>query len=226
MDTTALRTSVSWVEKKWWQETEYEPNTSASSPEWEDPELLKKEKMLDTHPHIQTPPLLSLGTAVEDFAEYVPAYTQDALAQLATSSELVLKAIQPSYDEFLAPLRTLLQSQVEIGEDALFRISLALAQFFRFRETLRSTELSVLPAKEYTAAEPDPLRRQEFAWLDAHSDEVAEYAGLWVAIQGKELAAHGSSLQETLDQARDAGFPHPLVLKLPPATEEDILLAV
>ena len=54
-------------------------------------------------------------------------------------------------------------------------------------------------------------RQLEQAWLRQHR---AEYAGAWVALEGTNLVAHGSSAREVLDAAKLAGHEQPLVVRI------------
>jgi hypothetical protein len=55
-------------------------------------------------------------------------------------------------------------------------------------------------------------RLLEQAWLQQHH---AEYAGIWVALEGSALIAQGSSAREVLDAAKLKGYQQPLVVRLP-----------
>jgi hypothetical protein len=52
----------------------------------------------------------------------------------------------------------------------------------------------------------------EREWLTRHEED---YRGAWVALQGSELVASGTSLKEVLDIARARGYDLPLVHHIP-----------
>ena len=52
---------------------------------------------------------------------------------------------------------------------------------------------------------------QEMEWLQ---ENRAEFAGQWVALDGKRLLAYGTSAREVFAAARESGVHEPLVLKV------------
>jgi hypothetical protein len=52
----------------------------------------------------------------------------------------------------------------------------------------------------------------EQAWLKQHH---AEYAGAWVALEGGNLVAQGSSARQVLEAAKAKGYQQPLVVHVP-----------
>src|ERR1700722_13535501 len=54
-------------------------------------------------------------------------------------------------------------------------------------------------------------RSLEQEWLHLHR---GEYAGCWVALEGDQLVAHGSSLHQVLEAARTRGYDLPLVVHI------------
>lgn len=69
-------------------------------------------------------------------------------------------------------------------------------------------------AQAHTAAqpaEPDPLRRREYAWLREHRDE---YAGQYVALDGDQLVAHAGELRELHRLVREAGAYRPFFVRV------------
>lgn len=65
---------------------------------------------------------------------------------------------------------------------------------------------------------PMPARWLEQQWLAQHQ---AAYAGEWLALQGSNLVAHGSSLRKVLAAAKAAGHAQPLVVQAPSDRELD-----
>jgi hypothetical protein len=61
------------------------------------------------------------------------------------------------------------------------------------------------------STEPDPYRRQEYEWLRQHRDA---YAGQYVALYGDRLVAHGADGRAVLREAREAGFPRALMVRI------------
>lgn len=59
--------------------------------------------------------------------------------------------------------------------------------------------------------EPDPHRRLEYTWLKEHR---AEYAGQYVALFNNRLIAHGADGRKVLAEARLAGFPRSLMVRI------------
>jgi len=64
-----------------------------------------------------------------------------------------------------------------------------------------------VPRNEATFA-----RREEQEWLSAHGHE---YRGQWVALQGNVLLSHGPKGRVVRDEARQMGFPRPLLVRVP-----------
>ncbi|SPF41768.1 hypothetical protein SBA4_2790007 [Candidatus Sulfopaludibacter sp. SbA4] len=59
-------------------------------------------------------------------------------------------------------------------------------------------------------------RSLEQDWIVQHQ---AEYAGVWVALEGARLVAQGSSARVVLDAARSKGYEQPLVVHIPSGPE-------
>jgi predicted DNA-binding antitoxin AbrB/MazE fold protein len=66
------------------------------------------------------------------------------------------------------------------------------------------------------STEPMNDRREEMAWL---ANESGPYAGLWVALDGGRLVAHGSRLAEVSTAARAAGVDKPFYSRVPVADD-------
>jgi hypothetical protein len=106
--------------------------------------------------------------------------------------------------------------------DALtFEEKLALTAFLvdRLRHDSKSERIDVMNGAEQApdarssnrSNDPDPQRRLEYAWLKEHR---AEYAGQYVALFNDRLIAHGTDGRSTLDEARQAGFPRALIVRV------------
>ena len=65
---------------------------------------------------------------------------------------------------------------------------------------------------------PGPInyRYAEQEWLHQHQ---AEYRGAWVALEGSEMVACGTSAKEVLEAARGKGIAHPLIHHIPKEPE-------
>jgi hypothetical protein len=61
-------------------------------------------------------------------------------------------------------------------------------------------------------------RKKQLEWLKAHR---AEYAGLYVALDGDRLIGQGETIMEARQQARQNGVSHPFLVRL---TAEDEVL--
>jgi len=61
-------------------------------------------------------------------------------------------------------------------------------------------------------AEATFARREEQEWLSAHGHE---YRGQWVALEGNVLLSHGPKGRIVRDEARQMGFPRPLLVRVP-----------
>jgi hypothetical protein len=75
-------------------------------------------------------------------------------------------------------------------------------------------QISPVAAKQENDRKPDSIssRSLEQAWLKQHH---AEYAGVWVALEGASLVARGSSARQVLDAARSKGYEQPLIVHVP-----------
>jgi hypothetical protein len=77
---------------------------------------------------------------------------------------------------------------------------------------VKQAELDRAPARAAEqAAEPDPHRRREYAWLREHRDE---YAGQYVALNGDRLVAHSTDLGELHQLVREAGAHRPFFVRV------------
>jgi hypothetical protein len=79
--------------------------------------------------------------------------------------------------------------------------------------------------------EPKPAggesRQAELRWLIDQTELRSQFAGQWVAVQGKSLVAHGDKLTTVLDKCRSEGIDNPFVVRLPEAdTSEEVALIV
>ena len=77
----------------------------------------------------------------------------------------------------------------------------------------------LLSGSKYVARRvPGPInhRYAEMEWLNQHEDE---YRGSWVALEGSELVACGTSPEEVLDAARKLGFNKPIIHHIPKEPE-------
>lgn len=69
---------------------------------------------------------------------------------------------------------------------------------------------------EREAVPAEDLRAAEMAWLQSHSQELAEhYPGEWIAVDGQELVAHAHSLVDLYRMAAESGHPEPFVTAVP-----------
>ncbi len=80
---------------------------------------------------------------------------------------------------------------------------------------LLSRESSPPPQKERGRRVPPPVpykdRSREYQWL---KDHAREYVGQWVALEGDQLVAHGTTAKEVFAAADAAGIDRPLVLQV------------
>jgi hypothetical protein len=92
-----------------------------------------------------------------------------------------------------------------VSRDAFVRITLE-EKLKPERESSASTLPRILarnlPVKD---------RSRENEWLRNHRDE---YAGQWVALDGKKLIASGDDLKEVVKTARELGAPDALMLRV------------
>lgn len=76
--------------------------------------------------------------------------------------------------------------------------------------------MSQLLAKDKSVARrvygPINHRYAELEWLHQHE---AEYRGAWVALEGSDLVACGTSPEEVLDAAKKLGFNYPIIHHIP-----------
>ena len=65
--------------------------------------------------------------------------------------------------------------------------------------------------------EDEPFEHAEaMAWLDVHGEELAHYAGQWVALSSGRIVAHDPSLAAVMDAAREQGIERPFLIPVPP----------
>ena len=65
--------------------------------------------------------------------------------------------------------------------------------------------------------EDGPLEHvAEMTWLDAHGEELARYAGQWVALSAGKIIAHDPSLATVMNAAREQGIERPFLIPVPP----------
>lgn len=57
---------------------------------------------------------------------------------------------------------------------------------------------------------------EELAWLDAHGQQVDQYAGRWIALAQHGIVAVADTLREVRAQASERGYPDPLLVSIPP----------
>jgi predicted DNA-binding antitoxin AbrB/MazE fold protein len=85
---------------------------------------------------------------------------------------------------------------------------LVLPEHQRVRLTIE--EQSATPSCETT--EPVNERRQELRWLAKESEQ---YAGEWVALDGRRLISHGTKLSDVSAAAAAAGIAEPFFARVP-----------
>lgn len=56
------------------------------------------------------------------------------------------------------------------------------------------------------------LRVREIEWWSTHQDELRQYAGEWVVLEGEEIITHGLDLSVVVAEARVRGIAAPYVL--------------
>ena len=80
------------------------------------------------------------------------------------------------------------------------------------------------------AVQPDAdehdSRMDEIMWLNEQRELRKRLAGQWVALQEKNLIAHGETLAEVLEKSRAKGFEHPFVTRLPKMHKEEVAVIV
>lgn len=91
---------------------------------------------------------------------------------------------------------------------------LPLTERQRLRELL-AEEAQSKPEKKRARRVPPPVpykdRSREYQWLEQHA---REYIGQWVALEGDQLVAQGSTAVEILKVAKAAGIERPLILQV------------
>jgi hypothetical protein len=100
-----------------------------------------------------------------------------------------------------------------VFENGLLRplVNLPLEEHKHYRVSLQQEEPLSLRNEGPSVAPPDASRQREYAWLRAHRQN---YAGQYVALLGDQLIAHGSDGRTVLEQARSAGFPRALMVRI------------
>lgn len=73
---------------------------------------------------------------------------------------------------------------------------------------------------------PPSLRTEEMQWIAEHKRKLRKLAGQWIALQGSQLIAHGNRLREVLAESKVKGIEHPLVIRVPVISEEEIAIIV
>ncbi|MDP9373152.1 MAG: DUF5678 domain-containing protein [Chloroflexota bacterium] len=73
------------------------------------------------------------------------------------------------------------------------------------------------PAGTPVIPEDEPVEyAEELAWLDAHGEELARYAGEWVALAQGRIVAHDPSVGVVMAAAREQGIERPFLIPVPP----------
>jgi hypothetical protein len=57
-------------------------------------------------------------------------------------------------------------------------------------------------------------RSTEIGWRRAHPEELRRYFGEWVALEGRRIVAHGTSLAQVVREARIEGIAIPYVFRV------------
>lgn len=67
------------------------------------------------------------------------------------------------------------------------------------------------------------LRTAELGWLEDHAEDVEQYAGEWIVIEGTEIVAVADSETEADRQAREKGVSIPFVIRIPREDDPPII---
>jgi len=58
-------------------------------------------------------------------------------------------------------------------------------------------------------------RAVEMKWLQENHNQLSAFAGQWIALDGPKLVGHAVDLPTLLQQAANAGSPHPFITAIP-----------
>lgn len=68
-----------------------------------------------------------------------------------------------------------------------------------------------------------PSREVEVAWITSHTEELSDFRGQWLVVEGQGLIAHGFDFLEVVRDARSHGIEIPYVTKLPAEEERPFI---
>lgn len=68
-----------------------------------------------------------------------------------------------------------------------------------------------------------PSREAEVAWIASHAEELSDFRGQWLVVEGQRLIAHSFDFLEVVRDARSHGIEIPYVTKLPAEEERPFI---
>ena len=98
--------------------------------------------------------------------------------------------------------RQILKAIEELPDDA--GVEDALDRLYLLYETERGL-------RQADRGEDRDHRSKEIEWRRTHRNELREYEGQWIVLEGSEIIAHGNSPAEVVRQARARGIRVPYV---------------
>ena len=75
----------------------------------------------------------------------------------------------------------------------------------------------------HVAGKAPQLRTAELEWLQSHGEDIRQYAGKWIAVEGTDIVAVADSEMEADRLAREAGVSIPFVVRIPRGDEPPIV---
>lgn len=69
-----------------------------------------------------------------------------------------------------------------------------------------------------------PVDDTELAWISDHADEIAQYAGEWIAVKVDRVVAHGKRLLDVRDECEALGIDDPFYTKIGDLADKGIPL--
>ena len=81
-------------------------------------------------------------------------------------------------------------------------------------EELGDSWFFTTPTEEIESAVPVVSRETEIAWVASHSEELAQFEGQWIVVDGQRVVVNGYDFAEVTKDARSKGIEIPYVIKV------------